>query len=69
MLRMHCIAASIAFAPAAHATSTEQMEANKKAAAEFTRERFATLRRHSTTRSAVARPLSSTTRPRGRSNS
>ena len=43
MLRMLCIAVSIAFAPAAHATSTEQMEANKKAAAEFTWERFATL--------------------------
>jgi len=35
MLRMLCIAASIAFAPAAHATSAEQMEANKKAVAEF----------------------------------
>jgi len=32
---MFCIAASIAFAPAAHATSAEQMEANKKAVAEF----------------------------------
>ena len=35
MLRMLCIAASIAFAPAAHATSAEQMEANKKVVAEF----------------------------------
>ena len=35
MLRTLCIAAFIAFAPAAHATSAEQMEANKKAVAEF----------------------------------
>ena len=35
MLRTLCIAAFIAFAAAAHATSAEQMEANKKAVAEF----------------------------------
>ena len=35
MLRTLCLAAFIAFAPAAHATSAEQMEANKKAVAEF----------------------------------
>jgi predicted SnoaL-like aldol condensation-catalyzing enzyme len=35
MLRPLCIAAFISFAPAAHATSAEQMEANKKAVAEF----------------------------------
>jgi hypothetical protein len=35
MLRRLCIAAFIAIAPAAHATTVEQMEANKKAVAEF----------------------------------
>jgi predicted SnoaL-like aldol condensation-catalyzing enzyme len=35
MLRTLCIAAFVAFAPAAHATTAEQMEANKKAVAEF----------------------------------
>jgi hypothetical protein len=30
-----CIAAFVAFAPAAHATTAEQMEANKKAVVEF----------------------------------
>ena len=35
MLRPLCIAVFVAFAPAAHAASTEQMEANKKAVAEF----------------------------------
>ena len=35
MLRTLCIAAFISFAPAAHATTAEQMEANKKAVAEF----------------------------------
>ena len=35
MLRLFCIAALIAFAPAAYAATAEQMEANKKAVAEF----------------------------------
>jgi predicted SnoaL-like aldol condensation-catalyzing enzyme len=35
MLRLLCIAAFIAFASPAHAASAEQMEANKKAVAEF----------------------------------
>jgi hypothetical protein len=35
MLRPLCIAVYVAFAPAAHAASAEQMEANKKAVAEF----------------------------------
>ena len=35
MLRPLCIAVCVAFAPAAHAASAEQMEANKKAVAEF----------------------------------
>jgi len=35
MLRPLCIAVFVAFAPAAHAASAEQMEANKKAVAEF----------------------------------
>jgi hypothetical protein len=35
MLRTLCIAAIVAFAPAAHATTAGQMEANKKAVAEF----------------------------------
>jgi len=40
MLRLFCIAALIAFAPAAYAATAEQMEANKKAVAEFYEPRY-----------------------------